>query len=148
MISAYDIKNAMESALGGILARLEKSVASSAREAAETARAMGIASQQLRRIADVLTNGVGASYGPARFALIDDIHGDATLHLSPGMSLPILSSGDRVRILSPTLEPRHSSDFLEVGFYNHTSRLVGLNMIPSVACPLDWLEWHPLRSRA
>lgn len=143
MISAYDIKSAMESALGGILARLEKSVAGTARETAETARAMGIASQQLRRIADALTKGGG--YGPARFALIDDIHGDATLHLSPGMSLPILSSGDRVRILSPTLEPRHSSDFLEVGFYNHASRLVGLNMIPSIACSLDWLEWHPLR---
>lgn len=145
-MTGHDLRLALEAALGDFLSGMEKSVAKSAHETAETARAMGIASQQLRRIADVMVNSAG-TYAPARFALIDEIHGGAQLHLLDG-DRPILYPGDRVRILAPTMETRHyGTDYLEVAAYDYRTRIVQLASVPHLACHLDWLEWYPLRTQ-
>lgn len=124
------------------LAKLQRSADKAAHEAGETSRAVGIASQQLRRIAELLDQG---SHGPAQFVRIGKILASRVIILDEGRPAA-LDPGSRIRILSPTLESRHGLvEYLEVTHYESRDGHLTISPTISLACAGDWLEWHPLR---
>lgn len=144
-MTGWEMEQALKHALGEFLAKLSQDAAKAAYEASETSRAVGIASQQLRRIADLLER---PRPTPSRFATIGAVqqgHGDE--------SILTLESGrpdggyrfDVVRVLSPRLVPRHGSAYLEVKEYNRVDGYVVVVGALSAATRGDWLEWHPIK---